>query len=288
MHPKDVLVILLIYIRRYPWFEEMAVYLGMKVSTLQKIIEKAIDAASKQVKKCYIHGLALDILPTRDPFFECTLIVDATVQEIPRPLGSFEEAKVWFSGKHGMYCIKTQVTINRAGMAVHIVSGIPGSVHDVIVLKNSLPEIDDYLSQFPNDPHKILADKGYISEDLKERLITPHKGNRLTHEQMLFNEKLSKVRIKVENYFGRLKNYFMIISEKFRGNRESYDSIFCLCAGLVNFQIKYLNKPLNREDHDFFCRHYTMVHMNVNKRKQKEAEKRKNQKEARMLRMALN
>lgn len=287
LHPKDVLVLLLIYLRRYPRFEEMSAYFGIKVSTLQKIILRSIMAASKQIKKIYIDALPSDDLPSWEPFPECTLIVDATVQEIPRLFGTFEEVKVWYSGKHEMYCLKSQVVINRAGLAVHIVSSKPGSIHDLKILKESMPDIDKFLEQFPDHGKKILADKGYVCDELNDRLVTPHKGNMLTHEQIKFNEQLSKVRIKVENFFGRMKNCFMITSEKYRGDQSKYNDIFCLCAGLVNFQIGVLNKPLNKDDHDFFCRHHALLHLETQNRREKEAEKRKRQKEARIARINL-
>ena len=286
-HPKDVLVLLLIYIRRYPRFEEMSAYFKIKVSTLEKIILRAIDVASKVVKRNYIEALPLDELPSWDPFNDCTLIVDATVQAIPRPKGPFEAIKPWYSGKHEMYCLKSQVVINRAGLAVHIVSSKPGSIHDLKILKESMPDIDKFLEQFPDHGKKILADKGYVCDELNDRLVTPHKGNMLTHEQIKFNEQLSKVRIKVENFFGRMKNCFMITSEKYRGDQSKYNDIFCLCAGLVNFQIGVLNKPLNKDDHDFFCRHHALLHLETQNRREKEAEKRKRQKEARIARINL-
>ena len=265
----------------------MSAYFGIKVSTLQKIILRSIMAASKQIKKIYIDALPSDDLPSWEPFPECTLIVVATVQEIPRPFGTFEEVKVWYSGKHEMYCLKSQVVINRAGLAVHIVSSIPGSIHDITILKDSLSGIDEFLTQFPHEGKKILADKGYVCTELSGRLITPFKGRALTHDQIKFNEKLSKTRIKVENFFGRLKNCFLIILEKYREYRSVYGDIFVLCAGLLNFQIGVLNKPLNKNDHDFFCRHIALVHLDSQRRREREAERRKKQKQARISRVSL-
>ena len=118
----------------------------------------------------------MDDLPSMEPFNDCTLIVDATVQEIPRPSGTFDEVKQWYSGKHGMYCLKSQIVINRMGLAVHIVTSVPGSTHDLSILRDSLGAIDEYLSRFKEDVDgKILADKGYICNDLSDRLVTPIK-----------------------------------------------------------------------------------------------------------------
>lgn len=54
------------------------------------------------------HGKHVD-LPISEQFPETTFVVDSTVQIISIPVGEFQDKKDYFSGKHHIYCIKSQV-----------------------------------------------------------------------------------------------------------------------------------------------------------------------------------
>jgi predicted xylose isomerase-like sugar epimerase len=56
----------------------------------------------------------------------------------------------------------------------------------------------------------------------------------LSEEEKASNRRLSQLRVKVEHAIGRLK-HFKILSERFRHPLDSYDDIFAVIAGLVNF-----------------------------------------------------
>jgi hypothetical protein len=90
---------------------------------------------------------------------ECELIVDATARKRGRPASSFEEAKRFFSGKHWVYCLKSQVVMNQMGMAIHIPAGIPGSLHDLALFRDTQDQPTKLVMSKPGEPTKILADK---------------------------------------------------------------------------------------------------------------------------------
>ena len=55
-------------------------------------------------------------------------VIDCTVVQVKRPGVSFEEAKLWFSGKHHIYCVKKEVVVNsRTGTAAFVSTWRPGS-----------------------------------------------------------------------------------------------------------------------------------------------------------------
>ena len=63
---------------------------------------------------------------------DCSLIVDCTVCQIRRPAVNFNDAKVFYSGKHGMYCLKKEICVNARSVTAAIISqAFPGSVHDI-------------------------------------------------------------------------------------------------------------------------------------------------------------
>ena len=105
------------------------------------------------------------------------------------------------------------------------------------------------------DPEKnsswaILADKGYIGVGTQIRIITPFKGNNITPEELQFNKKVGADRVIIENFYGRLKLYWSIIRNKYKGSHSNYDTVFEICAGLTNFLLKY--SPLRSEDGEYY------------------------------------
>lgn len=153
-------------------------------------------------------------------------------------------------------------------MAVHVVSGIEGSKHDKLVFDDSIDDFIEKVRDFHKDePLLIIGDKGY-QEPNSQILVTPKKGTYfdLTPEELLNNEKLSKIRIIVENFFGRLKSRYRIFGDQYRGCHISYESIFNKCCTLINYEI-LTDHPLRKEDHDFFLRHRAIVFKSIEEEK---------------------
>ena len=103
----------------------------------------------------------------------------------------------------------------------------------------------------------------------------------LDKQQNIHNEKLGKIRVIVENFFGRLKMRYGIMRETYRGDHSLYPSLFVICCALVNFEIAFANHPL-RDEGQYYVRQITRLIMEANDRAQTMAQKRKAYKEKRM------
>ena len=285
--PRDIMFLLLNYLRRYPKIEEMAAVFNIKAPSLDKIIHRAIHDVAPLWKKKYIKIPAKQMdLPVEHTLPEVSYIVDATDQQTNKPTLAFEEAKKWWSGKHGFYCYKSQVITDLKGAALHVVTSIPGSTHDLTVFRDHLPDVERMMAAHTNRVQRILADKGYQAQDI-HCLLTPFKGttaNPLTQDQKLYNEKIGKVRILIENFFGRLKMRYAIIGSKYRGAYERYESIFITCCSLVNFELRFCKWGLRKDDLDFIQRFETSVRLQEDRRIERDRELRQEQKERRIRR----
>ena len=284
---RDILIILLHFFRRYPRLEEMASAFGMTASKLSKIIDKAIDAAFERYVTLFINRPAETIdLPTDPNVPECGYIVDATVQRILVPTGTFEQKKQWFSGKHGAYCLKSQVITDMKGTAIMVNSGYFGSIHDMHIFRETLEEWHHIAILHPTIPQKVLADKGYQANDV-EALVTPIKGSpdKLSRQDNAFNERIGKTRIIVENFFGRLKNRYAIIGSVYRHSHDLYPKIFKLCCAFTNFEIRFCGHGLRRDDGDWYSKFYTNDIEAMRNRAQDQQNKRKRARERRIERI---
>lgn len=113
-----------------------------------------------------------------------------------------------------------------------------GTRQDFGIFKEEFPPHIEWFAD-----HEVHIDLGFNGfQDLyKCRCLNiPHKkpkGKELTEEQKKENTQLSSVRVIVEHSIGGLKRY-RILSDRLRmKNRETYDDILGICAGLWNFML---------------------------------------------------
>lgn len=161
-------------------------------------------------------------------------IVDGTEQPIERPKDP-EKQKTYYSGKKKRHTIKKQVTVNLEGLILDAPPAVEGKRHDYKVFQ----ETETLSERIPKEVG-VLLDSGYqgAGEGQAEgRVLLPKKATKLhplSQEEKASNRMLSQLRVKVEHAIGRLKR-FKILSERFRHPLDSYDDIFSVIAGLVNF-----------------------------------------------------
>ena len=168
-------------------------------------------------------------------------IIDATEQRIER---SHDDAtqKAHYSGKKKAHTRKTQVIVNEQGRIRDVSDSVPGSVHDISLLRQS-----GALERLPPEI-TAMADSGYqgIQDDMPERSVAlPYRASRghpLTPEQKLHNHEISSIRVVVENTIAALK-HFRILTDFFRHAVERYDNIIFAIVGIVN---RRLDKRLAR------------------------------------------
>nr|XP_018917678.1 PREDICTED: putative nuclease HARBI1 [Bemisia tabaci] len=114
--------------------------------------------------------------------------------------------------------------------------GFPGSAHDARVWTESplgQALAADWQTMLPKDSH-FLGDKAYPSLNY---LVVPFKNDgQMTPQRKAFNKKLSKVRVKIEHAFGRLKGIFTrmkYLRRKFKVCQILY--YFCMCSSQCRF-----------------------------------------------------
>lgn len=145
--PVDQFVLFLHYLRAYPRLESLKPIFQIEPSTFENIIGKILDIAAPAFEAEFISKVANSCeIDAPNDFPECGFIVDATVQKINQPALDYKIAGKYFSGKHFIYCLKSQVIINIHGLAMHIVSPIEGSEHDKSIFDNN---IDDFFEKVP-------------------------------------------------------------------------------------------------------------------------------------------
>ena len=259
---KDLLFIFLFYFRRYPRIETINTLFKIPESSFKDLLGKYGPLLADCLEQKYIIDLRQNCRIIYDQDFpECGYIVDATVQPIEVGHRSHESIKDLFSGKHWIYCIKSQVIVTLEGLAVHIVTDIAGGVHDKRIFDDNLKDFREQVLQYhTNDPAKIMGDKGYQDQS-SPILVTPYKGdiNSLDDEQLEFNQKLGKIRVIVENYFGRLKIRYQICKDRFRSDRSLYKMYFRICCSLINFELSQCNHPLRQTDSSYYTKFMTKM-----------------------------
>ena len=161
-------------------------------------------------------------------------VIDCTVVQIKHPHVSFNEAKIWFSGKHYIYCVKKEVIVNAAtGTAALVSAGRPGSVHDLTIMRGNADAINRLVGE-----SVILGDKGY-------RGGRPSVPNLYVVEDA-DNDAVRTKRVVVECFFGRLKKKYSVFGAKWTLAVDLFDAFFdCACA-MTNVDILF--NPLSGED----------------------------------------
>jgi hypothetical protein len=137
--------------------------------------------------------------------------IDGTHIPILRPQG--DSGSDYFNRK-GFYSIVMQAVVDFRGHFIDVNIGWPGKVHDARVLSNSsfyqkgqagtlLPDMSRSLGGTDEIPLCILGDPAY---PLLNWLMTAYPEHpNMTGKRKLFNHRLSRARMVVENVFGRLK-----------------------------------------------------------------------------------
>ena len=166
------------------------------------------------------------------------IIGDSTEQQILRPEKKRRQKK-YYSGKKKHHTIKTQLIIDKHGRILDISESVEGKKSDYKLLQAS-----GVLKWVRN--LKLYLDSGYqgINSDFPELDATiPRKkprGKPQSRSNKIFNKKLSRIRVKVENTIAKLKK-FRVLSEKYRHNLKEYNSIFRMVASLINFRTQQRN-----------------------------------------------
>jgi hypothetical protein len=243
---KDRLLMLLLYYHLYPSSTLLGYLFCLSqtgvlkdIRKLEPLVREVLPLPEKQYEK--VRRLqSIDEIEAMFPGFKAFL--DATEQEIPRPKNK-RKRKTHYSGKKKKHAVKTQITVNKAGLIVHKTTHAVGSTHDYTLFKHNHPRLPDEVP--------LSMDLGYdgVQSDYpKLNCLVPFKrrspgrgkrgmkGQDLSVKQKAFNKALAKERVVVEHTNSRVKK-FRIFGDEFRNRLKHYDIMTDVVCGLVNFRI---------------------------------------------------
>lgn len=63
---------------------------------------------------------------------------DVIFQKANKPLGTFEQVKLWFSENHKNYGYETEMPVSADGLAVMVTSHRPGKTTDIEIFRDCL------------------------------------------------------------------------------------------------------------------------------------------------------
>jgi transposase len=175
------------------------------------------------------------VTPDRSTCPDHLAIIDATEQRVERS-SNYATQKRYYSGKKKCHTIKTQVIVNERGRIRHVADSVPGSTHDLTLLRESSLKADLPVGL------TVTGDTGYrgLQNDFPEHSVAlpyrPKSKQVLTPEEKLHNHFISKVRIVVENTLCELK-HFRALTTLFRHSLERYNQITRAIVGIVNWRL---------------------------------------------------
>ena len=252
---RDRLLMSLFWLKAYTTYELLGFFYDLNKTNIEDNLKLILDTLAHmtsfnfELPKADRKKLS-SVEEIMTAFPDVRLVIDAKEQRVERPKNKKDKdgkvqdrQKPYYSGKKKAHTIKNQAAISPTGLVEHASESIPGSTHDLTLLRqtNLLSELDD--------GEAAMLDKGYdgIANDHPDKkLYLPFKARRnhpLTEEQKAYNQFLAKYRIVVEHTMAQL-NKFQILAQKFRHQLTKHSVIFRIVCGLVNRRI--LLRPLKQ------------------------------------------
>jgi len=261
---NDSLILLLYLYKTGADFETTATHMRYKASTLRAAVERIRPVLNETlVSKWWSERRRPR--PFEGPYPYIALALDGTTIPCYRPTGPFHEAKHYWSAHHGLYGVNYEVAVLASAphYCLFVQPGVPGSVHDYTRLKETYTAYLDYLtkttteqtmieSDGENASWAVVCDLAYVgpAEDTPGfRKITGKKGA-LTAADRQRNQELARIRVVVEQFFGRANNLWACIRRTYKWDHTNIDMDVTNCFLLTNEHIK--GKSLDTSDSDFY------------------------------------
>ena len=198
----------------------------------------------------YLRFCSLPIWPTKEQvqlsmpeefrkrFPNTRVIVDCTEIAVEAP-ESLHLRSVYYSDYKNHTTYKALIGITPSGGLCFVSELFPGSVSDrEIVSRSGLLN-----PSFWDKDDEIMADKGFNIRDLVDEIgvklnipIFLENHDQFTPEEVIVNQSISSLRIHVERYINRVKNFHIFDSPLPITMHGSVNQIFTTCAFLVMFQ----------------------------------------------------
>jgi len=252
---RDRLLMSLFWLKAYTTYELLGFFYDLNKTNIEDNLKLVLDTLASMTSFNFERPKAdrkklSSAKEIMDAFPDVRLIIDAKEQRIERPKNKKDKdgnvqdrQKPYYSGKKKAHTIKNQAAISPSGMVEHASESVPGSTHDLTLLRQT-----GLLSELADD-EAAMMDKGYdgIAADYPDKkLYLPFKARRnhpLTEDQKAYNRFLAKYRIVVEHTMAQL-NKFQILAQRFRHQLTKHALIFRIVCALVNRRI--LLRPLKQ------------------------------------------
>ena len=199
------------------------------------------------------------------------ITVDATPCLIEKPGISFEAAKAWWDQHHSCYSMKLEVGVSTASphYAVAWSKLEPGSTADISLHRQTVAKYSEYmaftqseLSTFATTIPVVdrptawtsIADSAYNGhvDSTFPRIALPKLPVLSTSRVPVDVRYLRRVRVVVEQYFGRMKRSWELMSRPFplgaKYHQQDVDNIIVL----TNILLRDSRIPLNDDDQQFY------------------------------------
>jgi len=239
-------IFLLNYFRNAPSMRSSGLLFGLSCSTLEKILRDVVPRLLPVISDISFANSRASMTVPFENFPNCFVAIDCTfVNHPPPPSLSFEEAKGYFSVKHGSYGYKWLAAVNSSGQLLFLSKMFPAGVNDFAVCTDNsvLPKLRELCGN-----NYVLADKGFIGLQNYMNSIIPtkkSKNRRLSIGEVENNLKIAKSRILVENFFGRMKVVWTLFAGCGKIHVQNFSERFQLAAHLTNVHI--FKKPLRKK-----------------------------------------
>jgi hypothetical protein len=234
---RDRLLMALVWLRIYPTYEVLGWLFGLDRSNAWHNVQEAL-ATLGQMASFPLEGRPEQPRRLASPddvfkaFPDVRLVIDASEQPFHR-LKGWDNQKPFYSGKRKQHTVKGQVVCTPSGRVGAVGPSVPGSVHDLTLLRRS--GLGDELQ----DGDGVMADKAYVglADDWPGvRVVLPHKakaGVALTVGEKAYNRRVSACRVVVENLLARFK-VFQVLRQQFRSAFGRHAHAFRAVALLVD------------------------------------------------------
>ena len=235
------LLLALVWLKAYPTYEVLGLLFGLHKRNAQLNARDALEVLE------LLDDFPFDRPPADRPkrgsvaavladFPQVRLVIDSKEQRIYRPGGGHEAQKPYYSGKKKAHTLKTQLAVGLDGVIEAVSPGVPGSVNDVRLLRES--RLLDRLGE----GEAAMTDKGYEGADkgAATPLVQPKKDrkkNPCTEADRARNRLIARDRIVVEHTIAQM-NRFTVLRQVYRGDRLRHSQVVRAVAVLANRRIR--------------------------------------------------
>jgi DDE superfamily endonuclease/Helix-turn-helix of DDE superfamily endonuclease len=242
---RDRLLLALVWLKAYPTYELLGLLFGLHKRNAQLNARDVLEALE------LLDGFPFDdpdpgrraklgtVAAVMEAFPAVRVVIDSKEQRVYRPGGGHARQKPYYSGKKKAHTVKTQLAVSPEGVIVSVSPGVPGSVNDVRLLRQT-----GRLGRLA-DGEQAMTDKGYEGAENDHpdapggypgRVVRPKKDRKrspLTDADKAANRVVSRHRVVVEHTIAQA-NRFTVLRQVFRGRLIRHHQVTRAVAGLVN------------------------------------------------------